>query len=221
MPPAIQQPLLPLRRDGGPTSPAPGLPARRPASQHTSPAKEILTAVEQGNAAGALRAAAAACLRSPLLLLAAVATLLCAAGLTAWLLPQQQLPTMLAHVSQRERSPRQRAFFEELTLKERQLIGAAGAPPPPDAELQQAAQQEGDASLDALALPQQTAGHAAQQHQQQAQQEVEQLAATQQSQQAPPTAAGSVGSEPLFDIHKIAGVPQLFGAVRSEDHEQQ
>lgn len=104
MPPAIQQPLLPLRRDGGPTSPAPGLPARRPASQHTSPAKEILTAVEQGNAAGALRAAAAACLRSPLLLLAAVATLLCAAGLTAWLLPQQQLPTMLAHVSQRERS---------------------------------------------------------------------------------------------------------------------
>lgn len=104
MPPAIQQPLLPLRRDGGPTSPLPGLPARRPGSQHTSPAKDILTAVEQGNAAGALRAATAACLRSPVLLLAAVAALLCAAGLTAWLLPQQPLPAMLAHMSQRERS---------------------------------------------------------------------------------------------------------------------
>ncbi len=104
MPPAIQQPLLPLRRDGGPTSPAPALPTRRSVSQQASPVKEILTAVEQGNAAGALRAASAACLRSPLLLLAAVATLLCVAGLTAWLLPQQQLPAMLTHVSQRDRS---------------------------------------------------------------------------------------------------------------------
>ncbi|KAL4424175.1 hypothetical protein ABPG75_001476 [Micractinium tetrahymenae] len=229
MPPAIQKPLLPLRRDGGPTSPASGLPTRRPGSQHTSPAKEILTAVERGNPGGALCAAAAACLRSPLLLLAAVVLLLGAAALASWLLPQQPLPAMLAHISYRERSPRQRAFFEELTQKEQHIIGAAAAPPPPRVARQHSQQHEAAASLDALALPRQTPGHAAQQQRQQQQQQQQQQLQQQDGQQldnvqrarrAQPGAASANDAEPLFDIHKIAGVPQLFGAVRSEEHEQ-
>lgn len=112
MGPAIQKPLLPLRQGGGGgggaagLSSPPGAVGRRGAggSQHTSPAKELLVAVEHGDAGGALRAASAFCLRHPLVLLLGALLLLGAAGLTAWLLPQQPLPAMLAHVAHREHS---------------------------------------------------------------------------------------------------------------------
>jgi hypothetical protein len=84
---------------------------RRPGSQQPSPAKELVAAVQQGNVEGALQAAATACLRSPVLLLAVVALLMAAAGLASWLLPPEPLPGMLRHVKMREASELRRMDF--------------------------------------------------------------------------------------------------------------
>ena len=109
--------------------------------------------------------------------------------------------------------PRQRTFIEELTQQEQQLISRAAGPPPPTLHRQH---RGGAHSLDELALT-------ADQQQQQADQQQQQQQPAEPQQQGgkarqgalPPSADG----EPLFNIHTIAGVPQLFGKV-AEDREQ-
>lgn len=214
--PSAQKPLLPVQSGASP--PGPSALARHPASQHTSPAKELLAAIEHGDAGNALRAASTACIRTPLLLLAAVLLILGGAGLMAWLLPQQPLPTMLAHVAKvahHTQSPRQRAFFEELTQQERHLIGTGFSPLPAQlaARQQQARQPHrtgGGPSLDALALPQpDPAGQPLDQAQQ-----PQRVPPDGQQQQQP---LGSTDDgEPMFNIHKLANVPQLFGEAEQQ-----
>lgn len=98
MPPV--QPLLPVQQG------SPGEKNRsgggRPGSQHVSPAKELVAAVQQGDVEGALAAVSWACLRSPALLLVVVTLLMAAVGLAALLLPQQPLPGVLQHLSLRQ-----------------------------------------------------------------------------------------------------------------------
>lgn len=109
--------------------------------------------------------------------------------------------------------PRQRAFFEELTREEQQLIvqPPRGKPPGRHRKRQQPSREE---MLDSLIFPH---GHSEQgQRQGTAQDAPDQNSQNKQQQQAAHQpkgdgAAGDFNSSDVFNIHEIAKVPPLFG----------
>lgn len=216
-----QQPLLPVSFI---TSPA-RLPSR-PGSRSTSPIKQLV----QGDVIPALQTAAANLMRRPLILLAAAVLLACTGALVVWLVTAKQVPTLAVVLQRIEGRPGEccglpctRCLHVSCFAPCQARLDPAFSNPSlrlPTGVQQHSVsvtlQQHGGRGsaaasvLDALALPQ----HATQQQQQQHNTDEKKNSSKQRDEWPTPGSSGgnaSTDGERIFDIHEIAGVPQLFG----------